>query len=109
MSYPGGFSRLRIGDGGTQRIAIREDNMGSWVEEGPFSTSAEDPLSCVDATRVITWLRPVGKSRVDAFWKKFSFPLNVQIYFSFLETSFCRLYERGSRWNEFHLLVKDSY
>ena len=64
-------------------MAIREDNVGSQVEEGPSSTSFEDPFPCVDATRVITWLRPIGKSRVNAFWKKFSFPLNVQVSFPF--------------------------
>ena len=30
-------------------------------------------------------------------------------FFSFLGTSFCELYKRESRWNEFHLLVGDSY
>ena len=37
----------------------------------------------MDATRVITWLRPVRESRSNVFWKKFSFPLNVRVSFPF--------------------------
>ena len=54
-----------------------EDNVGSHMDEGSSSTSYEDVSLCVDAIGVITCLRPVGESRVDAFWKKFSFPPNT--------------------------------
>ena len=80
MSYLGRFSSLRIGDEGTQKMDKGEGNVGRHVEEDLPSTSKED-LSRADATRVITWLRPIGESRVDAFWKKFSFPPNVQVSF----------------------------
>ena len=63
MSYLSGFSRLCIGDGGTQRMAKGEDNIGSHTDEGPSSTSSEDVPSRVDATGVITWLKLVGESR----------------------------------------------
>ena len=62
MSYPGGFSKLRIGDEGTQRMARGEYSIGSRMDEGPFSTSSEDVPSRVEVSRDITWLRPVGES-----------------------------------------------
>ena len=81
MSYPCGFSRLRIVDGGTQRMARWEDNVVSRVEEDPASTLPEEVLSRADAIGVITWLKSVGESRADAFWKKFIFPPNVRVSF----------------------------
>ena len=77
MSDPGGFSKLRIGDGGTQRMAKGEGYLGSNMDEDlPLS------FSLVNSVRVITWLRPVGESWADTFWKKFSFPPNVKVLFS---------------------------
>ena len=67
MSYPGGFSKLRIFDGGTHTMARGEDNVGSLIDEGSSSTSSEDVPWHVDATRVITWLRLVGESQTNAF------------------------------------------
>ena len=80
MSYPSGFSRLRIGDGDTQRMARGEGNVGRHVDEDLPSTF-EEAFLLVDAIGVITWLRLVGEFRVDGFWKKFSFPLNVWVSF----------------------------
>ena len=57
MSYPGGFSRLFIGDRGTQRMAQGEDNVENREGEGPSSTSSKEVSSCVDSARVIMWLR----------------------------------------------------
>ena len=59
-----------------------EDNVGGRRDKGPSSTSSKDVPSLVDTTRVIMWLRPVREPQVDAFWKKFSFPSNVWVYFS---------------------------
>ena len=53
MSYPGGFSKLRIGDGGTQRMARGEGNVRHRADEDLPSTSKE-ALSCANATGVIT-------------------------------------------------------
>ena len=64
-------------------MARGEDNVGSRMDKGPSSSSSEDAPSRVDATRVITWLKLVGEPRVNAFWKKISFPPNVQVSFSF--------------------------
>ena len=64
-------------------MARREDNIGSHRDEGPSSTSSQDVPSCVNAAGIITWLILVGESRADTFWKKFSFPPNVQVSFSF--------------------------
>ena len=63
-------------------MAKGEGNVGCCVDEDLPSTY-EEALSCADATRVITWLRPIGESRADAFWKKFSFPPNVRVSFPF--------------------------
>ena len=81
MSYPSRFFKLCISDDGTQRMARGEDNVGSCVNEGPFSTSSEDVPSRVYATRVITWLRPDKESQANAFWEKFTFPPNVRVSF----------------------------
>ena len=97
MSYPSGFSKPDIDDGGTQRMAREEDNVGTRVDKGPSSTSYEDVPSRVDATGVITWLRLVGKPRVDVFWKKISFPPNVRVSFSSSRPHFtdCTEEDRG--------------
>ena len=50
-------------------MAKGEDNVGSRVDEGPSSSSSEDVPSRVDATRVITWLRPIGEPQENVFWK----------------------------------------
>ena len=55
-------------------MAKGEANVGSREEECPPSTYSEDVPSHVDSIRVITWVRPVGEPRANAFWKKFSFP-----------------------------------
>ena len=62
-------------------MAKGKDNVGRRVDEDLTSTSFEEVLSCEDATRVITWLRPVGDSRADSFRKKVSFPPNVRVSF----------------------------
>ena len=62
MSDPDGFSRLRISDGGTQRMTQGEGDLGSNEDEDLPSSSSR-----VDAARVITWLRPVREPRDDAF------------------------------------------
>ena len=82
MSYLGGFSRHRIDDGGTQRISSEGDNVGIRVDEELPSTLYGEVLLRGDAIVVITWLRPVGESRADALWKKFSFPSYVYVSFS---------------------------
>ena len=56
-------------------------NVGRRVDEDLTFTYFEEVLSCEDATRVITWLRPVRESRVDAFGKKVSFPPNFRVSF----------------------------
>ena len=50
-----------------QRMARGEDNVESGMDESSSSTSFEDVPSRVDADGVITWLRPVGEARADAF------------------------------------------
>ena len=109
MSYPGGFSKHRIGDRGTQRMASGEDNVGSRVDEEPPSTLSREVLSCADAIEVITWLRPVGESKADAFWKKFSFPPYVRVSFSSSRPQFAA-YTDGDRgvmnpiyWSKIHI------
>ena len=108
MSYPGGFSRLRLGDGGTLRMATGEGNVGRPKDEDLPSTS-EEALSRADATGVIMWLKPVGESRADAFWKKFSFPPNVRVSFPSLGPHYvdCTDGDRGGMnsicWPEIHI------
>ena len=84
MSYLG----LRIDDGDTHRMARGEDNVGRCVDEDPPSTSAKEVPSHVDANGVMMWLRPVGESRADAFWKKFSFPPKARVSFPSLGPQF---------------------
>ena len=66
----------------------KEKIVGGHGDKGPSSTSSEGIPSRVDTTRVITWLRPVGEHRANAFWKKFSFPSNVRVSFPPLGPSF---------------------
>ena len=104
MSDLVGFSRLRIGDRGTQRMAGGEGNLRSHVDEVLPSSSSEDVPSHVNAVGVIMWLR-----QVDAFWKKFSFPPNIQVLFSSLRPCFtaCIEEDRGGMnfmyWLEVHI------
>ena len=104
MSDPSGFYRLRIGDGGTQRMAKGEDDLGSHVDEDLLSSSSR-----VDAAKVITWLRPVRESRGDAFWKKLDFPPNVGVLFSSSGPHFttCTEEDRGGMnfmyWSKVHI------
>ena len=70
ISYPGRFSRHCFGDEGTHRKAYRGDYAGSFRdEESSFSSSgvSGEVLFLADANRVLTWLRPVGESKADAF------------------------------------------
>ena len=69
-------------------MAKGEDNAGRRVDEDLPSTSAKEVPLCADATRVITWLRLVGESKADAFWKKFPFPPNVWVSFPSLGPQF---------------------
>ena len=62
MSGPSGFSRLRIGDGGTERMTRGEGGLMNDMDEDLASSS-----SCVNTAAVITWLRLVGESRASAF------------------------------------------
>ena len=50
-----------------QRMTRGEDNVESCVDESSSSTLFEDVPSCVDVNGVITWLRPVGEAKADAF------------------------------------------
>ena len=90
-------------------MASRGDNVGSRVDEEPPSTLYREVLSRVDATGVITWLRPVREFRADAFWKKFSFPSYVRVSFSLLGPQFvaCMDGDRGIMnsiyWLEIHI------
>ena len=62
MSDPGGFSKLRIGDGGTHRMARGEGDLGSNADEDLPSSSSR-----VKAAEVIMWLKLIGEPRVDSF------------------------------------------
>ena len=56
MSDTGRFSRLRISDRGTQRMAREDSDLGSNADENlPHSSRVLTLMG------VITWLRPVGK------------------------------------------------
>ena len=79
MSYLGGFSKLRSEDDDSQGMARGENSVRSHEEEGMPLTSSKDVPSLADSTRVITWLKPVGEPRADAFWKKFSFLPSVRV------------------------------
>ena len=81
MSYPGRFSRLCIGDGGTQSMAKGEDNTGSRVDEGLPLTFFEDFPLCVNVVGVITWLRHDGESRQMHFGRNFPFLLKSKFPF----------------------------
>ena len=79
MSYPSGFSRLCSRDGGFQGLAKGKGRVESRKGEDLPSTSFEDVPSRVDSTGVIMWLKPIREPLADAFWKKFSFSLNVWV------------------------------
>ena len=62
---------------------------GCVCEEPPLSPLAfEEVLSRADPNGVITWLKLVGEPRVDAFWRKYSFPSQVCIAFPFSGSQF---------------------
>ena len=48
--------------------------MGSRVDEELPSTLSGEVLLRAEAIGVIMWLRLVGESRANGFWKKFFFP-----------------------------------
>ena len=67
------------------------DYVGSCMGEEPSSSSYGafgEVFSRVDANGVITWIRPIGESRADAFWKRFSFPPHVHALFLSLGPQF---------------------
>ena len=65
-----------------QGMARGEDNVESCMDESKLCTSFEDVPSCVDANRVITWLRPIGKAREDThFGGNFIFPRMFRFLF----------------------------
>ena len=78
-------------------MAKEEDDVGSRVDENPASTLTEEVLSCADATRVIMWLKLVGESKENAFWKKIFFPPNVWVSLSSTRPQFasCTEEDRG--------------
>ena len=66
-------------------MACIGDNVGSFRDEESSSSSYGvfgEVLSRADANKVLTWLRPTRKPQADAFWKRFSFPPQVRVYFS---------------------------
>ena len=69
MSESGGSAMSRVSDEGTQRTAGGggEVDLGCSGDDETFSSCFEDVPSRVDGNGVITWLRPVGEARVDAF------------------------------------------
>ena len=62
-------------------MAREEDNIESCVDESSSSTLFEDVPCRVEVNGVIMWLKPVRETRVDSFWRRFSFPPNVQVSF----------------------------
>ena len=81
-------------------MSCRGDSVGSYIEEESSSSSlrvSREVLSRPDSNRVITWIKPVGKSRADAFWKRYSFPPRVRVSFSNLGPQFmtCKDGDRG--------------
>ena len=72
-------------------MTCREDNVGSYGDEESSSSSSRafgEVLSHADANGVINWLRLIGESRANAFWKRFSFPPHVRVSFSTLGSQF---------------------
>ena len=86
--------------------------MGSCVDEESSSSSSVafgKVLSSADANGVITCLRLVGESQVDALWKRLSFPPYVQASFSSLGPQFVACLDRDQGvmnsiyWPEIHI------
>ena len=83
---------------------------GCASEEPPLSLPAfEEVLSYVDPNSVITWLKPFGELRANAFWRKYSFPPQVRVAFPSLGSQFaaCTDMIRGQMnciyWPEIHI------
>ena len=63
-------------------MAYKGDNVGSCGDEESSSSSSGafgEFLSCMDANRVLTWLRLIGDSWANAFYKRFSFIPHVWV------------------------------
>ena len=90
-------------------MANRGNYVGSRLDKELPSTLSGEVLSSTNATGVITWLKPIGESRADAFWKKFSFPPYVRVSFSSSRPQFvaCKDEDRGIMnsiyWLEIHI------
>ena len=50
-------------------------------EPTPSSPASGEVLSRVDPDGIITWLKPIGEPRVDAFWRKYAFLPQVRVAF----------------------------
>ena len=72
-------------------------------------STSEEFLSRKDTTGVITWLRPVGSFKADAFWKNFYLPPNVRVSFPPLGPHYvdCMKGDRGGMnsiyWPDIHI------
>ena len=61
-------------------MAYRGANTESFGDEESSSSSSGvsgEVLSRANANGVLTWLRLIGESQANAFWKRFSFPPQV--------------------------------
>ena len=86
--------------------------MGSCVDEESSSSTygaSGEVLSCAEANGVITWVRLIRESWVNALWKRFSFLPHVQVSFSTLGPQFvaCTDGDQGVinfiYWPEIHI------
>ena len=90
MSDPSGSSLFHVNGEGTQKTV--EGGRGvnpDWPCDQKMSLSSSKGYpSHIDASRVITWLKPVKETRTDALWSKYSFPPNVRVFFPLLGPQF---------------------
>ena len=65
-------------------------HMGDRVgeESSPSLPLSGEVLSHADANGVLTWLKPVRDPRMDAFWRKYTFPPQVRVSFPSLGPQF---------------------
>ena len=86
----GGSTLSRVSDEDTQRTTERgkEVDLGCPNDQETSSSSFEDVPSCVNAGGFITWLISIREVRADTFWKRYSFPPNVQLSFPLLRPHF---------------------